>query len=251
MSYAICIVPVAHVRLVPDHRAEMTNQVLFGESVKIYATDQEGWMQMETIVDGYKGYCRANQFFLTATLLESQKEFTGDWVSGIVVNDQKLMIPFGSDLSILHANLPGCKATYSGNIYTANRAALSAENILKLSSMFLNTAYLWGGKSVFGIDCSGFVQSVFKLLDVRLPRDANTQVAVGEPIGFLEESKCGDLVFFDDEEGKIIHVGILLNSAQVIHSSGNVRIDAIDNEGITSSTTKKRTHHLRIIKRIF
>jgi len=229
----------------------MTNQVLFGESIEIYDIDSEGWMQMESIADGYKGYCRANQFFLTGVVLQSKNEFTGDWVSEIYVNDQKLMIPYGSDLSILHADLPGCKVSYSGNIYTAGKENLTPENIIKLSSIFLNTAYLWGGKSVFGIDCSGYVQSVFKMLDIRLPRDANTQVAIGDPIGFLEESECGDLAFFDDEEGKIIHVGILIKPNQIIHSSGNVRIDPIDNEGIINSTTKKRTHHLRVIKRIF
>lgn len=207
-------------------------------------------MQIETMPDGYKGFCRANQFLPTSTLLQNRKEFTGDWVSGIFLNGQKLMIPFGSDLSILNAELPGCKVSYSGNIYSASTEAASAENILNIASMFLNTAYLWGGKSVFGIDCSGFVQSVFKMLDIPLPRDANTQVAVGEPIGFLEETVCGDLAFFDDTEGNIMHVGILINPGQIIHSSGNVRIDRIDNEGIINSTSKKRTHHLRIIKRI-
>ena len=251
MTYAICIVPVAHVRLIPDHRSEMTSQLLFGESVKVHSLDKDGWMQIEAVHDGYKGYCRANQFFSTSTLIQNKREFTGDWVSAIFLNDQKMMIPFGSNLSILNADLPGSKFTYSGNIYTAGTDAVSAENILNIASMFLNTAYLWGGKSVFGIDCSGFVQSVFKMLDIYLPRDANTQVAEGQPIGFLEETVCGDLAFFDDTDGNIMHVGILINPGQIIHASGNVRVDTIDNEGITNSGTKKRTHRLRIIKRIF
>ena len=251
MTYAICIVPVAHVRLIPDHRSEMTSQLLFGESAKVLSLDKNGWMLIEAVHDGYKGYCRANQFFSTSTLLQNKREFTGDWVSAIFLNDQKMMIPFGSNLSILNADLPGCKFTCSGNIYTAGTDAVSAENILNIASMFLNTAYLWGGKSVFGIDCSGFVQSVFKMLDIYLPRDANTQVAEGQPIGFLEETVCGDLAFFDDTDGNIMHVGILINPGQIIHASGNVRVDTIDNEGITNSGTKKRTHRLRIIKRIF
>ena len=251
MTYAICIVPVAHVRLIPDHRSEMTSQLLFGESAKVLSLDKNGWMLIEAVHDGYKGYCRANQFFSTSTLIQNKREFTGDWVSAIFLNDQKMMIPFGSNLSILNADLPGCKFTYSGNIYTAGTDAVSAENILNIASMFLNTAYLWGGKSVFGIDCSGFVQSVFKMLDIYLPRDANTQVAEGQPIGFLEETVCGDLAFFDDTDGNIMHVGILINPGQIIHASGNVRVDTIDNEGITNSGTKKRTHRLRIIKRIF
>jgi hypothetical protein len=250
MQYAVCIVPVAHVRLLPDHRAEMVNQLLFGESVKVHSIDKEGWMQVESSWDGYTGACRMNQFILLDEPLEESAEFTGDWVEEILVNDQKLMIPFGSNLSILRNDKHPHRIIFNGNIFKANGSASRADDIKKISSIFLNTAYLWGGKSVFGIDCSGFVQSVYKMLNVALPRDANTQVDLGEPVGFLQEARCGDLAFFDDEEGRIVHVGILLNDHEIIHSSGNVRIDPIDNEGITNSSTQKRTHQLRIIKRI-
>ncbi len=250
MQYAVCIVPVAHVRLLPDHREEMVNQLLFGESVKVHSIDKEGWMKVESEWDGYAGACRLNQFYLLDTPIRETMEFTGDWVEEIQVNDEKLMIPFGSNLSLLRNSPAGLSVRYEGNIYNANGAGPNEAVIKKISSIFLNTAYLWGGKSVFGIDCSGFVQSVFKMLSITLPRDANMQVDKGEPIGFLQETKCGDLAFFDDEEGRIIHVGILLNDHEIIHSSGQVRIDPIDNQGITNSTTKKRTHQLRIIKRV-
>ena len=250
MQYAVCIVPVAHVRLLPDHRAEMVNQLLFGESINVHALDKDGWMQAESCSDGYKGFCRSNQFLLLEQPLTESNEYTGDWVEEIVLNKQMLMIPFGSNLSILKNNIAQCSIEFSGNIYNASLAAADKKSITEITSIFLNSAYLWGGKSVFGIDCSGFVQSVFKMLNIVLPRDANTQADRGESIGFLQEVTCGDLAFFDDEEGKIIHVGILLNDQQIIHASGNVRIDAIDNEGIINSTTHKRTHSLRLIKRI-
>ena len=109
---------------------------------------------------------------------------------------------------------------------------------------------MWGGRSVFGIDCSGFVQMVFKLLNVRLPRDAYQQAEMGEAIDFLAEAKLGDLAFFDNEQGKITHVGILLSPHQIIHASAVVRIDPIDQAGIVSSTTGLRTHQLRTIRRV-
>lgn len=249
MSYAICTVPVAPIRLTADHRAEMVNQLLFGETIKVLSIDKEGWIEGESLYDGYKGYCRKNQFVLVDKAMDELFEYSGDWVSEILLNDQKLMIPFGTNLSLLSAHIPGTTISFKGNIYNAATALVSPTSILGIASVFLNTAYLWGGKSVYGIDCSGFAQSVFKMINIGLPRDADMQSERGEVVGFLQEARCGDLAFFDDENGKIIHVGILINEEQIIHSSGIVRIDAIDNEGIINGTTKKRTHRLRIIKR--
>jgi cell wall-associated NlpC family hydrolase len=119
-----------------------------------------------------------------------------------------------------------------------------------VAKQFLGTAYLWGGRTVFGIDCSGFVQMVFKLFNYKLPRDAYQQAEMGEAIGFLAEAKPGDLAFFDNEQGKITHVGILLSPHQIIHASAVVRMDPIDQAGIVSSSTGLRTHQLRTIRRI-
>jgi cell wall-associated NlpC family hydrolase len=124
------------------------------------------------------------------------------------------------------------------------------KSIRQLTYKFLNTPYLWGGKSVFGVDCSGFTQTIFKFLHIPLLRDAYQQATQGEAVGFLEETKTGDLAFFDNEEGKITHVGILLSANEIIHASVKVRIDKIDNMGIVRSDNFQRTHHLRIIKRL-
>jgi cell wall-associated NlpC family hydrolase len=126
----------------------------------------------------------------------------------------------------------------------------SVKNILSTAYLFLNAPYLWGGKSPFGIDCSGFTQITYKINGYKLPRDANQQVELGEPLSFVEEAEAGDLAFFDNEEGKIVHVGILLDNQQIIHASGCVKIDKFDHYGIFSSDTKKYSHTLRVIKRI-
>lgn len=127
--------------------------------------------------------------------------------------------------------------------------SFNAENLNQVARRYLDVPYLWGGKSLFGIDCSGFCQQVFRQFGIKLPRDAYQQVEHGEVVGFLQEVVCGDLAFFDNEEGRITHVGMMLNIHEIIHSSGKVRIDKIDHQGIINSETGVRTHQLRIIKR--
>ena len=87
-------------------------------------------------------------------------------------------------------------------------------------------------------------------MGIKLKRDASQQAEQGVIVGFLQEGKCGDLAFFDNEEGRITHVGILMDAETIIHASGRVRIDKVDTAGIMSSDTGERTHHLRIIKRL-
>jgi gamma-D-glutamyl-L-lysine dipeptidyl-peptidase len=128
-------------------------------------------------------------------------------------------------------------------------APFEAAGIKEKALKFLDTPYLWGGKTACGIDCSGFSQQVFKQFGIKLPRDSYQQAEAGEVVGFLVEARCGDLAFFDNEEGRITHVGIMLSNDQIIHSSGKVRIDKIDSQGIINSETGARTHKLRIIKR--
>ena len=116
--------------------------------------------------------------------------------------------------------------------------------------MYINSPYLWGGRSPFGIDCSGFVQLVYRMNGIQLPRDASDQAKIGQTLSFIEEAEEGDLAFFDNNEGDIIHVGIMLEDNRIIHASGKVRIDKIDHQGIYNVDTKQYSHRLRIIKAI-
>jgi cell wall-associated NlpC family hydrolase len=122
--------------------------------------------------------------------------------------------------------------------------------LIENALIYLNAPYLWGGRSPFGIDCSGFTQLVYRLQGIKLPRDAYQQAEVGNTLSFIEESEEGDLAFFDNTEGKIIHVGIIMKNNYIIHASGKVRIDRIDQQGIFNSSLKTHTHKLRLIKSI-
>ena len=122
--------------------------------------------------------------------------------------------------------------------------------LINTAYMYLNAPYLWGGKTLFGIDCSGFTQMVYKLNGYKLLRDASQQASQGEVLSFIEESEPGDLAFFDNEEGKIIHVGIMLENNYIIHASGKVRIDRLDHLGIYNAELNRHTHRLRVIKKI-
>jgi cell wall-associated NlpC family hydrolase len=168
-------------------------------------------------------------------VLETEKQFTKvrclyDEYEGWVANNQIVSVDQPTSIS-------------------DSVAPFDADAIRKTSLTYLDVPYLWGGKSKNGIDCSGFSQQVFKTFGIKLPRDAYQQAELGEVVGFLLEAQCGDLAFFDNEEGRITHVGIMLSSDEIIHAAGKVRIDKIDNQGIINSETGARTHKLRIIKR--
>jgi gamma-D-glutamyl-L-lysine dipeptidyl-peptidase len=248
MIYAVCCVPVAPIRTAPNHRTEMISQLLFGERCTITDNDKKGWVKITCKADGYQGWCQQPHVkeINDTTYHIADTTLAAGWVNEIDYNNQAMFIPMGS---LLWA--PKNTIAFAGDIWHPANAKRDAETIKAIAFKFLNSTYLWGGRSVFGIDCSGFSQAVYKFLNIALLRDAGQQATQGELVNFLQEARCGDLAFFDNEEGQIIHVGILLNSEQVIHAGSRVRVDKIDNEGIINSDTGERAQRLRIIKRYF
>lgn len=254
MSYAVCCVPVAPVRIVPDHRSEMVSQLLFGERCIITVTEKDGWIKIVNQLDAYTGWCRRSHFqeIDDSTYYAEGTRRTAGWVSEIDFNGHMMQVPFGSSLTDMkngHAAWRKNTVYYSGEVWDPATAKHDAKTIKQIAYTFLNTSYLWGGRSVFGTDCSGFTQSVYAALNIALLRDAEQQAAQGEPVDFLQQAHCGDLAFFDDEAGNIIHAGLLLNTSEIIHASGKVKVDKIDSQGIVDSETGQRIQKLRIIKR--
>lgn len=256
MQYMVCCVPVSPMRAVPSHRSEMVSQQLFGEKSIILESAEDGWVKVKNKYDGYEGW--VTQSHLTEIdeepYLKVEKVLTCEWVNEVDYNGRQMMVPLGSSLSAFDDGKAFWQRNavyFKGQTWNPEEVVLSPKVIKQIAFKYLNTSYLWGGKSSFGIDCSGFAQSVFKFLNIPLLRDASLQAEEGELVDFLQGAKCGDLAFFDSDEGKITHVGILLNDKEIIHSSGKVRIDKIDSQGILNLETKQRTHKLRIIKRFF
>ncbi len=246
MTQAICIVPVSPLRDASNHRSEMVSQLLFGEAVSIIGEDRE-WLKVSCVHDRYEGWTLKSHVKQTGLDNNAKRIIASGWDNVIEFDGTVMHVPMGA---LLEHVISIADVKYaSADVVSVN--PINAKALIERANMFLNTPYLWGGRSVYGVDCSGFCQVLFRFFGYELPRDAYQQAATGEVVGFLQEARAGDLAFFDNDEGRIIHVGILIDESSIIHASGKVRIDRIDTAGIVNSDTGLRTHRLRVIKRYF
>jgi hypothetical protein len=233
----------------------MVSQQLFGEK-SFVIEKKDDWIKIQLRFDGYEGWVQQSHVVPIDEDIfnKNDKGLTQEWINEVDYNGHIMYVPMGSAVSAFKNGTAFWRKNlvhFKGKTWEPEEIKINAKLIKQIAFKFLNTSYLWGGKSVFGIDCSGYTQIVYKFLNYSLPRDAWQQAEQGTAVNFLQEAHCGDLAFFDNEEGRITHVGILLNENEIIHSAGKVRIDKIDTEGILNLETKQRTHKLRIIKRYF
>ena len=256
MEYAACQVSIAPLRAQPSDKSEMVSQLLFGETVEVQES-KDTWKYVVCAWDGYTGWVDAKQLKrLTPKEFDEYREHQAinlSLVEGLMAADHFIPVTLGAVLPQydgLRCQLGEQTFQFSGPVVTPGQQRMGSEWMIKIARRYLHAPYLWGGRSPFGIDCSGLTHMVFKTAGIRLLRDANQQVTQGRPIDFMEECQAGDLAFFDNAKGQITHVGIILPECHIIHSSGRVRIDKLDHFGIFNREMNRYTHQLRIVKRL-
>ena len=257
--------PVTPVREEPSEAAEQATQLLFGEVCEV-VDHLPGWTKIRSTMDGQTGWVSAK---MVTPVSEEAKKQWGDEAMGVVAvpmavatdiaTGEKRMLTIGTRLPnyangtfiVLEKQYqidPICVYEIKGE-----RLEVKGEEVVRVAKSLLNVPYLWGGKNMMGFDCSGFVQTVYSVFGIQLLRNAREQITQGKVVNSLAESQPGDLVFFDHSDRdpnatKISHVGMLISPTQVIHCSGCVHIDRIDEMGVYLSNGEM-THHLVQIKR--
>lgn len=248
MQYGVCNLSLIPLRFEPSDKSELTSQILYGEHFSILEK-QKKWSLVKIAFDDYEGWIDNKQYIEISkgefdALENCEHIYSSDLVEFVQDAENQLYpIVLGSSL---HA-LTLLNHLHDGHV---NNSIMPKNNIVKTAFLYLNAPYLWGGKSPFGIDCSGFTQMVYKINGYKIFRDASQQATQGEVLSFIEESEPGDLAFFDNDEGNIIHVGIILEDNYIIHAHGEVRVDRLDQSGIYNVSKNIHTHKLRVIKKI-
>lgn len=238
MSYGICDLSVTPIRKEGSHTSEMVSQLLYNELYEVL-DKKPGWYLIKTIEDQYEGWIQGIQHHgIDEQALMEYRGKARYIVDRPVLEYRGRYLTFGT---VLHEPVTGTM-TVPEHFVPAM--------MIELAQKLLGAPYLWGGRSIFGIDCSGFVQLCARAAGKLLPRDASQQINEGELVYFLPEILPGDLAFFGNAEGKIVHVGMMLDNERIIHASGQVRIDHLDQTGIFNKERNEHTHRLQVIKRI-
>ena len=260
VEFGISKLSIIPVRKSSAETSEMVTQILFGEYFEVLE-EEEKWCRVRLAFDGYEGW--VDKKMITPLSIDAADKLMSEQpavttASFNIVQPKhsyhNFLIVAGSSLPFFNSddntfNIGDATYSLHGNNIAERRSDIRSA-LIEYGMNYFNAPYLWGGRSPFGIDCSGLVQNLYKMCGITIPRDASEQVKMGEPFLFVEEALPGDLAFFDNEEGAITHVGLIWEKGRIIHASGQVRIDKVDHNGIFNVDTRQYSHKLRVIKRI-
>lgn len=252
MDTFVCCNVFVPLRSGPSHRSEMLSQVLFGEKYRII--DHIGhWYRIETLFDNYRGWIDTDHLQQSPAEQDDNGQVLNRSLPCCREDGTKMVLEAGCEICdpdlVKGRFRAGSSLFTTGPDFSQSYLKVS-ETLADTALKLINSPYIWGGRIPSGIDCSGFVQLVYKIHGIKIPRDSWQQAEAGVSISFLEETLPGDLLFFDDERGRITHVGMILSRGLVIHASGRVRIDTIDAQGIYKKEKGGYSHKLRTIRRI-
>lgn len=238
MTKGICNVSIAPLRADSSDKSEIVSQLLYGESADIIEV-KDNWTKIITHYDNYEAWMDTKQISPVSDefVVSRKRNLVKEPFQSTMTESGKVLLSMGSEVNF--------------ETTAPTRGRDLSESIVNCAKEFLNVPYLWGGKSFFGIDCSGFTQIIYKIHGIKIPRDAYQQAEIGDALTFIEEAKPGDLAFFENKEGRIHHVGIILADQKIIHAHGKVRIDSLDSSGIFNKDQNKHTHKLRFIRSYF
>lgn len=256
MSIVACPLSIVPVRKDGSDRAELVTQWLFGETAEVLERTAK-WSRLRLHLDGYEGWVDNKQMVAAPGALPTSAKRSIETSTLVDVGETQLLLPMGAVVEFPERRdkvIP-----LQGEVKHTGRTTSDLQGSIALRAMlmtrpFLGTPYLWGGRTPWGVDCSGFTQMVYLLAGLQLPRDAYQQAEVGTTIELLDLAQPGDLAFFDNDEGRIVHVGFVLPGPDgekfIVHASGMVRMDKLDQQGIFHLQEKGYTHKLRIVKRV-
>jgi len=258
MTIGTVLCGVISVRAERSHCSEMLTQILFGERFMIHESNGE-WLFVECLHDGYEGFIASNHLFVSEQCDKPTADVMAVTTAPLAIasklsDGSNVYLPAGSllhnyDAATGISETAGLKLQHDPNTVICG-SFMKPLAAMTVAYSWINSTYLWGGRTVFGVDCSGFVQLIYRLSGLELPRDSAQQMIMGEEVPFVQQAKAGDLAFFQEEDGRVSHVGLITGPGKIIHCSGSVRADLLDQQGIFDATTGKYTHKLRLIKRV-